>query len=93
MDIILTAVNYFARVLDTLIFVRIIVSWLPISRDNVIIRFLFSVTEPILAPIRSLLSNSPLGGPGMMFDFSPIIAYVLIELAQSLITSLLIMLV
>ena len=35
-------------------FVRVIISWLPISRDNQLIRALYQLTEPILAPIRIL---------------------------------------
>ncbi|MDK2798631.1 MAG: YggT family protein [Clostridiales bacterium] len=61
-----------------LILARVIISWLPIDRYNPIIQFIYSITEPILAPIRSIVNRSSIGG-GMMFDFSPIIAWLLIE--------------
>lgn len=38
-----------------------------------------SVTEPLMAPIRKLLYKSPLGGPGMMLDISPIIVLFIIQ--------------
>lgn len=86
--IILTAIDYFAKVLYFLIFIRVIISWLPLSRDGQIMQFLYAVTEPILGPIRSLIAKSPLGGPGMMLDFSPIIAVFLIEIFRTLLNTI-----
>ena len=83
------AVAYFCNFLYLLIFIRVILSWLPVSRGNPLIRLLFSLTEPILSPIRALIKKSPLGEAGMVLDFSPIIAYLLIMLAQHLLTALL----
>lgn len=78
------------EIVGYLIFARVIVSWLPINRDNPILQFIYQVTEPILAPIRNLISRSSIGG-GMMIDFSPIVAWLLIQyliipLIDSLIT-------
>ncbi len=42
------------------------------------------MTEPILGPCRRMLDKSPLGG-GMMLDFSPVIALILMMLAEQLI--------
>jgi YggT family protein len=61
-----------------LIFARVIVSWLPIDKSNQFIVFLYQITEPILAPIRKLISKSSMGS-GLMVDFSPIIAFLLIS--------------
>jgi YggT family protein len=53
---------------------RIILSWFPnVDRSNPIIQFLFDVTEPVLKPIRDMLP------PGGMFDFSPLIVFIIIE--------------
>jgi len=83
------------RTVDTLfwvvylmLFARIILSWFPI-RDNRLIELLFMLTEPILAPIRSLVRRSPLGGSGMMIDFSPLIAFILIRLVANFLISFL----
>ena len=49
---------------------RVLLSWFPISRGSPmesIYSFLFSVTEPVLGPVRRALP--PLGG----FDLSPIV--------------------
>lgn len=56
------------------LFARIILSWFPISPDSpfaTIFGFLYSVTEPVLGPIRRLLP--PMGMGGMALDLSPII--------------------
>jgi YggT family protein len=58
-----------------LIFMRIIFSW-GVSSVNPVMRFLFRVTEPVLAPFRRLIP--PLG----MFDISPIVVLLLIRLFQ-----------
>lgn len=70
-------VAYVAYVLVLLIFARAILSWLPnIDPRNPIVDFLFQVTEPILAPIRSIM-------PRTVIDFSPMIAsFILIIIAQ-----------
>jgi YggT family protein len=71
-----------------MILARVILSWFPRARSNPLVQLLYTVTEPILGPIRSLLQKSPLGGPGMILDFSPIIAFLFIQLAQSLLLNL-----
>jgi len=46
--------------------------------DNVVVRFIYQVTEPILAPARELIDKTPIGG-NMMVDFSPIIVWLVID--------------
>lgn len=58
-----------------LIFMRIIFSW-GVSSTNRMLRFLIRVTEPVLGPFRRLIP--PLG----MFDISPIVVLLLIQLFQ-----------
>jgi YggT family protein len=87
-ELILRAIDLFVWILDSLIFVRVIISWLPIDRNNPIVRFVYGMTEPILAPIRNLIFKSPLGGSGMMIDFSPVVAVLLLQLLQSLLNQL-----
>jgi YggT family protein len=56
------------------IFGRIVLSWFPLSPGGAmasIFSFLFSVTEPVLGPVRRLLPPVRLGGMGL--DFSPIV--------------------
>ena len=79
------AVKVFGYILNMLIFVRIILSWVAPRGNNPLVRIVFNMTEPLLAPIRNLISKSPLGGPGMMLDFSPMILVFLIEIVTELI--------
>ena len=61
-------VNLFFMVLTIAVFIRVLLSWVPnIDPRNPGIAFLFGITEPILAPIRSIMPN--LGG----LDISPIV--------------------
>lgn len=82
------ALGYFVRFIELMVIVRCILSWLPMRFDNPIIRFIYSVTEPLLSPIKSMLYKSPLGGPGMMLDISPIILLLIINGLYSIIGSL-----
>jgi YggT family protein len=62
---------------------RILMSWIPLDRSNPtidsIVRFMYDITEPVLAPVRDLLP--PMGG----FDFSPIVVFIGLNVIQSLV--------
>jgi len=81
------AVLLFGRALEMLIFARVILSWVPQFAKNAFGRLIYALTDPIILPIRALIAKSPLGGPGMMLDLSPFIAYALIELLRMVIVS------
>jgi YggT family protein len=66
------------RVMNFLVLIKVILSWLPVGKGNVFIYFIYQVTEPVLAPIRKIIQNSSVGG-NMMVDFSPIILILLIN--------------
>jgi YggT family protein len=87
-SILYSTVDYFCRFLYIVLLARVILSWFPMARGNRIVQLLFVFTEPILSPIRAVIQKSPLGGPGMVLDFSPIIAFFLIQLLQNLLLSL-----
>lgn len=68
--------NFLALLLQILlmaIFVRVLLTWLPIDQNNPIVRVLFDVTEPVLAPFRRIIPR--IG----MFDLSPIAAMLIIQ--------------
>jgi len=50
------------------IIIRALLSWVNPDPHNVIVQFLYSITEPVMARVRQLL---PMSGVGI--DFSPII--------------------
>lgn len=90
MGVLINAVNMFFHVLTLMLFIRVILSWFPMGRNNRLMELLYFLTEPILVPIRNLVHRSPLGGPGMVIDFSVLIAFILIRLVQNVIVSVLI---
>ena len=60
-----------------LLFARIILSWFPVNPGGAlaqIFSFLYTITEPVLGPIRRAIP--PIGMGGMGFDLSPIIVIV-----------------
>jgi len=67
------------------ILVRALISWVNPDPHNMIVQFLYRVTEPILYPIRRIL---PIGRLGI--DLSPIIAVFLIFFLRSFLVASLI---
>jgi len=72
-------VNVLAQALVLTIFVRVIMSWIPMRLPFGLNELVWNVTEPVLAPIRRYM---PIAG-GM--DFSPLIALLLIQILASII--------
>jgi len=71
------------RVIDSLILVRVLLSFFPTLQSSKISYFVYQMTEPIMAPCRAILEKFGLG-MGMM-DFSPILAFLLINFLQKLV--------
>ncbi|MDD4309523.1 MAG: YggT family protein [Candidatus Cloacimonetes bacterium] len=69
------------QVYNLLIFGRVIASWVIRDPENRIFHFLYATTEPILGPIRKIM-------PQMGLDFSPIIAYFLLNIIAKMLNSL-----
>ena len=68
--------NLLLQILSIAILVRVLLTWFPIDQSNPIIRLLFDVTEPVLAPFRRIIPK--IG----MFDLSPIAAMLVIQFVQ-----------
>lgn len=81
-DILKNFINLAFDVLYVLIFIRVIMSWIPSMQRNAIGVFVREVTDPILRPIQKMIPST--GG----LDFSPFVAFILLQLLQSLISSL-----
>jgi YggT family protein len=79
------AIHFIFRLLQLLVFARVIISWIPsINRYHPVARFIYQTTEPMLRPFRAVL---PVGGGGI--DFSPVILLVVLVVAERLILALL----
>ena len=78
----------FLNIIDYAILIRCIMSWFPIGRDNPLYKLLYSITEPVLGPIRKMIYNSPIGSSMRMLDFSPIIAMLIISGLQSVVVGI-----
>lgn len=70
---------------EIILIARILMSWIPLDRSNPtidsIVRFLYDITEPVMAPVRNVLP--PMGG----FDFSPIVVFIGLQVISSLVRS------
>jgi len=72
-DLLRTLIDVYALI----ILVRVVLSWLPVDRDQAWARFIVDVTEPLVGPIRRILP--PFGG----LDFSPLVAMLLLQLMRN----------
>ncbi|MFZ3101116.1 MAG: YggT family protein [Desulfitobacteriaceae bacterium] len=55
--------------------IRAVLSFFPHSPQQPLIRILYEVTEPLLKPFRRF----QLGGAAMSMDFSPLLAYMVLQ--------------
>ncbi len=77
------------RIIDWIILIRVLLSWIPIDRNSSLVKIVYSLSEPLLYPIRQILRKSPLGD-GMMLDFSPIILILILQAIQTILHNILI---
>lgn len=77
-------INLFFTVLTVAIIGRALLSWIDPRFNSAIGKILYDITEPIIAPIRRVVPSAG------MFDFSPIIALILLQVLRTLITSALV---
>ena len=70
-------VSWTFGILKIALLVRVVSSWLPVSRYSRWVSWSYRLSEPILAPLRRIVPT--LGA----FDITPIVAYFLLSLIQS----------
>jgi YggT family protein len=85
-----TYVNALFIVYFILIFIRILLSWIPRMPYHPVLRgvvdFVHQTTDPYLNIFRRFLP--PIGGRGMALDLSPIIAIILLFILQGIVVGL-----
>ena len=65
------------------VIIRVVFSWMNPNPSNPLVRFVYVVTEPVLAPVRRVLP--PMGG----FDFSPIVVFIAIAILTRILNGML----
>lgn len=70
------------QVYSFILLARVLITWFQVDPYNPIVRILYQLTEPLLAPIRRLLPQT-----GMM-DFSPIVAFIAITVLERIVISM-----
>ncbi|MFO8079275.1 MAG: YggT family protein [Armatimonadota bacterium] len=82
---IIRAIDLILNAYYVLLLIRVIFSWLNISRPHPLLmkvhQVAYAATEPLLRPIRNVLAKYQRGMP---IDLSPLIAWLLIEFARRL---------
>ena len=65
-------IGLFFQFLVLCLFVRMILSWLPLSPGNRFVRFFFNITSPLIDPVARRLPRMSIG----MFDVGTTVAFI-----------------
>ena len=86
MDFAIIFITLVCQVLTMAIFIRVLLSWLPVSMTGPVLgpltAILYQITEPILGPLRRIVP--PLG----MIDITPVVAILLLQFIMYLFVGL-----
>lgn len=88
---VIKAVSSLFRIIEFLIIANALVSWFPVFWQNPtllkIMQTINILTEPLLKPVRKLLSKTPAGN--MPIDISPIVTILLLSVLQNILVIIL----
>lgn len=79
--VVATTVRFLIVVIQFLMLARAIISWLPVDEDNSIVSFLYAVTEPVVAPVRTLIERFG-WFEGLPIDMSFMITFMLLSILE-----------
>ena len=79
MHLLAAAINYTVQILNIIIVIRVLLSWLAPYTHNDFTDVVYAVSEPILRPFRMIF---PMGYSRI--DISPILAYMALDLIRRL---------
>ncbi len=74
-------VSFFLMALEVMMFIRVILSWMPVDDDSPIVRFIYTMTEPVIAPVRIILERSETVR-SLPIDLSFFVAFLLLSVVQ-----------
>ncbi|MGG1678791.1 YggT family protein [Neobacillus sp. NRS-1170] len=77
MDFIFSLLSQLLSIYSWALIIYILMSWFPNARETTIGRILTNICEPYLVPFRKIIP--PIG----MMDISPIVAFLVLNFAQS----------
>ena len=77
MTVLINLIVLLCQALSLAIVIRVLLSWVRPAPGNPLVMLLDRITEPVLRPLRRVL---PRAG---MFDFSPMVAIILLQLIIS----------
>jgi len=72
-------IRFLFELYAVILLARVLLSWVQIDPNNQLVHIIYQLTEPLLAQIRRLLPQSS----GM--DFSPIVAFIILLVAEQVI--------
>ncbi len=72
-------VRFLFELYAVILFARVMLSWVQLDPNSQLVHLIYQLTEPVLAPIRRLLPQSS----GM--DFSPIVAFIVLLVAEQVV--------
>lgn len=73
MSFLLTFLYFLCQALTMAVVARVFLSWFSLGPTNFLARFIFQITEPLLAPIRRIIPRV------WRFDFAPLIVVALLQ--------------
>lgn len=79
-----TTIVLIFKLLNFILFVRILLSWIPHNTTHPVIDFIYRITDPILNPLRDMIP--PIGGT---IDISPIAAFIILSIIERILLSFL----
>ena len=84
MILLIDIVQWAATIFSILVFARVIISWMGRGSTHPLVLLVYRLTEPVLAPVRSILPS--FGG----LDFSPVLVLIGIQVLEQVLIRVLI---
>jgi len=79
--VVTTTVKCLIGLLQFLMLIRAILSWIPMDEDNKINTFLYAVTEPVIMPVRMIIERFG-WFEGLPIDMSFFITFILLSILE-----------
>ena len=82
-----SAFLWLIRIIEMMLVLRAIFSWMPMQNGNPLYSFFVSLTEPIVGPVRNLLYRLNIGRNTFM-DVSVLVSFILLSFIRGIIVRL-----